>query len=51
MSALDEMVRRYNEILELQFNMIEKFNGILNRMNERIEKLEEKSGMIEESKK
>ncbi len=38
------MVRRYNETLELQFNMIEKFKGILKRMNERIEKLEEKGG-------
>lgn len=44
MSALDEMVRRYNEILELQFNMIEKFKGILDRVNKRIEKLEEKMG-------
>ena len=41
------MVQKYNEILELQFNMIETFKGILNRMNERIEKLEEKTGMIE----
>lgn len=47
MSALDKMVQKYNEILELQFNMIETFKGILNRMNERIEKLEEKTGMIE----
>lgn len=47
MSALDEMVQKYNEILELQFNMIEKFKEILKRMNERIEKLEEKTGMIE----
>ena len=46
MSALDEMVRRYNEILELQFNMIEKFKGMLNRMNERIEKIEEEMGMM-----
>ncbi len=44
MSALDEMVRRYNQILELQFNMIEKFKGILDRVNKRIEKLEEKMG-------
>jgi len=38
------MVRRYNQILELQFNMIEKFKGILDRVNKRIEKLEEKMG-------
>jgi len=44
LSALDEMVRRYNQILELQFNMIEKFKGILDRVNKRIEKLEEKMG-------
>lgn len=44
MSALDEMVRRYNQILEIQFNMIEKFKGILNGMNERIKKLEEEKG-------
>lgn len=42
MSALDEMVNRYNEILELQVEMVRQFKNRLKEIEERVELMEKK---------